>query len=165
MSSISEGTPYNLGFACLEARVSSDRREGWSSQKGGALQDRGGRSDGPERGPGIHTCSGVVGGDPAGFGVLPQAAQERSPAILQDAGCCPRPLISPRGTSLPSTKEHLLPLVCLWVPPSHCLSPSPRRPSRHSQEGPWVGCSFAPEVNTAWCCLGGPGSAVCEPRE
>lgn len=22
-----------------------------------------------------------------------------------------------------------------------------------------------PEVNTAWCYLGGPGSAVCEPRE
>lgn len=82
MSSISEGTPYNLGFACLEARVSSDRREGWSSQKGGALQDRGGRSDGPERGP---------------VAFIP--AQEWSAATLQDSGCFPRLLRSGRRRS------------------------------------------------------------------
>lgn len=111
-------------------------------------QDRGGRSSGPERGPGIHTCSRVVGGDPAGFrGASPGLSffHVAPPSLLPksifylwsafgflQATACPLPLAVPHITPRKDTG---------WAAPL---------PPKSTQLGAtWVA----------------PGSAVCEPRE
>lgn len=87
----------------------------------------------------------VVGGDPGGLQKPPQAP------------------CSSRWLPPPSPRQSTS-CLCVWVPPSRCR-PLPLPSLSHSQEGPCVGCSFAPRVSTARCYLGGPGTAFREPRE
>ena len=82
---------------------------------------------------------------------------------LGDSRSLPRPPAPPGGSHLPPPRQSTS-CLCVWVPPSRCR-PLPLPSLSHSQEGPCVGCSFAPRVSTAWCYLGGPGTAFREPRE
>lgn len=68
-------------------------------------------------------------------------------------GPCGTRVPPPQVPPPPSTSS-----LCLWLPPSCCLSPAPTFSQVTPKEGPCVGCSSAPRVGTAQCYLGGPGS-------